>query len=77
MLALQNLIPSYDLTRLAVNDIYFGDKGVYFLILFIFIFMFLTKIYNDRRIFAFLFRKLLGINDLRGPAALTCWLSAT
>ena len=32
MLALQNLIPCYDVARLAVNDVNFGDEAVYFFI---------------------------------------------
>ena len=30
MLALQNLIPCYDVARLAVNDVNFGDEAVCF-----------------------------------------------
>ena len=29
MLALENLIPCYDVARLAVNDVNFGDEAVY------------------------------------------------
>ena len=39
MLAFQNLIPCYDVARLAVNDINFGDKAVY-------LFVILNHVYN-------------------------------
>ena len=31
MLALENLIPCYDVARLAINDINFGDEAVYYI----------------------------------------------
>ena len=34
MLALQNLIPCYDVARLAVNDVNFGDEAIHFFIFF-------------------------------------------
>ena len=33
MFALQNLIPCYDVARLAVNDVNFGDEAVYLFII--------------------------------------------
>ena len=33
MLALQNLIPCYDVARLAVNDVNFGDEAVFLFII--------------------------------------------